>query len=125
MTHLTARLAPPNSLLLVLDARTGELPLPNTLGGAPIASTSSALAIGTLMELDGETEVHLTDTPEILEQVDLAKRWEGRIATDGVLGVLTVHNEVLIELNVGKSVRVQVWTNDPTEPDVIWVLATP
>jgi hypothetical protein len=77
------------------------------------------------MELDGETEVHLTDTPEILEQVDLAKRWEGRIATDGVLGVLTVHNEVLIELNVGKSVRVQVWTNDPTEPDVIWVLATP
>lgn len=122
MTHLTAQLAPPNSLLLVLDPRTGELPA--TLAGAPIASTSSALAIGTLMELDGETQVHLADTLEIPEQMDLAKRWEGTLTTNGALGVLTVHNEVLIELDVGERVYVQVWTNDPIEPDVIWVAAT-
>lgn len=122
MTHMTARLAPPNSLLLVLDPRTGELP--DTLAGAPIASTSSALAISTLMELDGETEVHLANTPDIPEQMELAKRWEGRLTTTGTLGVLTVHNEVLIQLDVGESAGVQVWTNDPSEPDVIWVLVT-
>lgn len=76
------------------------------------------------MELDGETEVHLADTSEISEHEDLAKRWEGTITTNGALGVLTVLNEALIGLEVGDTVHVQVWTNDPTEPDVIWVLAT-
>ncbi len=76
------------------------------------------------MELDGETEVHLANTPEIPSQMGLAKRCEGTLNTSGALGVLTVQNEVLIELDVGASVHVQVWTNDPIEPDVIWVAAT-
>lgn len=121
MTHLTARLAPPNSLLLVLDPRTGELP--TSLAGTPIATTSSGLAIGTLAEVDGETEVHLVDAAEAREPSQLAMRWDGVLTTTGRLGILTIYNEVLLEMDVGDLVRVQVWTNDSVEPDVIWIAA--
>jgi hypothetical protein len=122
MTHLTARLAPPNSLLLALDPRTGELP--PSLAGQSIAATSSGLAIGTLAEVDGETEVHLADATEIPERPNLDLRWDGTLTTRGRLGVLTIYNQVLMEMDVGEIVRVQIWTNDPVEPDVIWVATT-
>lgn len=76
------------------------------------------------MELDGETQVHLTDNHDSPQVVGLIKRWNGHLTTDGALGVLTVDNDVLIELPVGRRVKVEVWSNDPTEPDIIWVAAT-
>jgi hypothetical protein len=121
MTHLSARLSPPNSLLLVLDPRTGKLP--DTLAGAPIAATSSGIAIGTLTEIDGETEVHLSDAAIVPEDSDLVMRWEGELATAGRLGILTIDSHVLMELEVGETVNVQIWTNAAAEPNIIWVTA--
>lgn len=121
MTHLSTRLSPPNSLLLVLDPRTGELP--DTLAGAPIAATSSGIAVGTLTEIDGETEVHLSDSVGTPEDSDLVMRWEGELVTAGRLGILTIDSDVLMELEVGETVNVQIWTNDAAEPNIIWVTA--
>jgi len=122
MTHLTARVAVPNSLLLVLDPCVGELP--DTMAGTAIAASPSGIALGTLLEIDGETEIHLTDAADIPVDSDLVVRWDGTRSTSGRLGVLTIYNNVLIEMDVGQKVRVRIWTNDATEPDVIWSAAT-
>lgn len=116
----TIRVAPPNGLLLVLDPSTGVLP--ETLSGESIAATSSALAIGTLTEVDGDTEVNLGARGDVPGGPALSLRWEGDLETTGRLGVLTIHNDVLIERATPSVVRVEVWTNDPDEPDVIWVV---
>jgi hypothetical protein len=108
--------------LLVLDPAIGELP--ETLRGATLAATSSAIAIGTLAELDGETEVHFTDTAGPPAIGNLARRWDGILATSGRLSILTTVNEVVAEFAVPDRVHVQVWTNDAVEPDLIWVSAS-
>ena len=121
MTRLSTTLAPPNSLLLVLDPRTGQLPA--TLGGNAIASSPSAIAIGTLMEYDGETTVELTDGADTaIASSELALRWSGPLITTGLVGVLTVENEVLLEIAADRRVAAQVWTNDESEPDRIVIV---
>lgn len=115
----SARIAAPNGLLLVLDPSSGVLP--ETLGGESIVATSSALAIGTVAEFDGETEVHLGARGDRPEDPSLVLRWEGSLETSGRLGVLTIYNDVLIESAAPTVAQVEVWTNDPVEPDVIWV----
>jgi hypothetical protein len=115
----TVRISPPNGLLLILDPRTGVLP--DTLAGSAVASTPSSLAIGTLSEFDGETEVTLARTDDVPNDPTLSLAWEGDLETSGRLGVLTIYNEALIEVDADSTVRIQIWTNDPTEPDRIWV----
>lgn len=122
MTRVTTSAAPPNSLLLVLDPRTGELP--DSLDGEAIVATSSAIAIGTLMEYDGDTEVVLTDQAGD-SQDELTMRWSGVLKTSGRLGVLTIYQDELLGLDVQDAVYVRVWTNDPAEPDRVMVTVAP
>lgn len=91
------RVSPPNGLLLVLDPRTGVLP--GTLAGSAIASTPSGLAIGTLSEFDGETEVTLGSVEDLPNDPTLSLAWEGDLETSGRLGVLTIYNDALIEVD--------------------------
>lgn len=114
------RIAAPNSLILVLDPDTGELPA--SLGGGSLAATPTGLAIGTLNEFDGETTVHLgepADYPEVAGQV---LRWQGTLGTEGRVGILNVYNELLLERAAPEQAEVVVWANDSEEPDEIWVL---
>lgn len=115
----TMRLSPPNSLLLVLDPRTGVLP--EIMAGETISATSSGLAIGTMAEFDGETEVSLGDVQDLPGDLGLVLRWDGTLETSGRLGVLTIDNEILIDAEAAPVAGVQIWTNDADEPDVIWV----
>lgn len=115
----TVRTSPPNGLVLICDPRTGVLP--ETLAGTAIASTASALAIGTLSEFDGETEVTLTRADALPNDPTLSLQWEGDLETSGRLGVLTIYNDALIEVDADSTVHAQVWTNHPSEPDRIWV----
>jgi hypothetical protein len=58
---------------------------------------------------------------------------DGELAFDGVLetpsgmiGVFSAHDEQLLGLRIGRErARVRIWTNDPTEPDRIHVVASP
>ncbi|MBW9214980.1 hypothetical protein KV102_09005 [Mumia sp. zg.B53] len=110
----------PNSLILVLDPDTGELP--DSLGGGSVVASPTGIAIGTLSEFDGETAVHLASALELPSERDLALRWNGALSTSGRIGVLNVYNEVLMEATASQQTEVAIWTNDPVEPDEIWVL---
>lgn len=116
------QLAAPNSLILLLDPDTGVLPA--SLAESSIAASSTGVIIGTLNEFDGETKVHVGAPSEFPQEDGLTLRWQGTIGTSGRLGVLNIYNEVLLELPANEAARVAIWTNDPDEPDTIWVLVS-
>jgi hypothetical protein len=116
---ISVRLAPPNSLLLVLDPRSGVLPL--SMDGSSVASTDSGLAVGTVAEQDGETTVWLGRSRDLPVDRSLSLAWTGSLRTTGRVAILTVYNEVVVEIAAPPVATVQVWTNDPVEPDVVCV----
>lgn len=114
----SAVLSPPNSILLLLDPRTGIVP--SSFHGESFASTPSALAIGTRAEFDGTTEVNIGHKGDLPSDPTLQLRWEGMLATTGLLAVLTCVNETVLVVPAGEEVDIQLWTNDLDEPDIIW-----
>ena len=57
------RLAPPNSVILVMDPNARDLP--KSMGSSLASATPSALAIGCQAEMDGETEIRLGHDQEV------------------------------------------------------------
>jgi hypothetical protein len=116
------RVAPPNSLILVMDREIGVVP--DTMNKALVASTDSCVAIGTRAAPDGETVISLSyDSPPQLPNLTLA--YDGLLSTPNkYLSVCSVYLESLLELNVlGLQTRVRVWVNHLLEPDIIWISA--
>jgi hypothetical protein len=119
---LSTRLAPQNSLLLIMDHAFGEVP--ESMGGNLVAFTNSCVALGTLAQHDGETTVMLADA--------LDEDARGEIVFDGVLetpsrelSVCDVTDAKLLTLDVAwLRTRVQVFANDLREPDEIVVVAS-
>ncbi|MGH7257040.1 MAG: hypothetical protein ACREIM_01595 [Nitrospiraceae bacterium] len=117
--HNTIRIAPPNSLLFVSDVD-GGIPPEITRRGR-LWTTSSCIAVGCLAFMVGVTEVSLG----LARVVDPG----GVPAFDGVLEtphravmVSTAEGEKVLDAGVsGKSTRVRIWTNHPTEPDRVIV----
>jgi hypothetical protein len=124
VTLQIVRVAPPNSLIFVMDDRVGVIP--EDTGDAPIVATASCVVVGTLMELDGETEVRMSGPEDFTQQAELKLRWSGLIATAGVLEVSTAHAQILLSTPVHEpqSLTVDVWTNDDNEPDLVWIVVT-
>jgi hypothetical protein len=114
------RVAPPNSLLLIMDPDAGQPPL--ELHDAALAATDSCIAIGTLCEIDGETTIQLGVEPSA-GSPGIAQVFEGQIATPSRrIAVCTALNSVLASIEVtGSLTRVRIWTDDPTEPSQIWI----
>lgn len=115
-----ARLAAPNSLLLVLDPGTGELPA--TLGESSIAATPTGIAIGTLNEFDGEVTVYLASPTDMAADSALDLRWTGTLGTAGRIAILNIYNEVLLEASAPELCDVAIWSDDSEEPTQVWVL---
>jgi len=112
---------PPNSILLIMDHSFGEVP--ESMGGNAVVFTSSCVALGTLSQHDGETAVTLTDSLEGNVQGEVV--FDGVLETPGrVLSVCDVTDAKLLTLEVtGLRTRVQVFADDPCEPDEIVVVA--
>lgn len=116
----TVKAAPPNMLVLIGD-RSGDIS--ETMADRLVAATSSCVAVGTQYSYDGETSITVSDEPADLK--------DGSLAFDGVLlassrtvFICTVFDEVLLEMSVPTNqTRVQIWTNHPSEPDAIAVVA--
>ena len=123
MKHV-AEIAPPNSLLLITAPAPSIGEIPEIPRGPVVVATSSCVAVGTLMQYDGETRITLTDEPSQAD--DSAPAYDGEIATpDHKLAVCTVLLETVVEIGVpSTTARVRVWTNDPSEPDQILVLVS-
>ena len=115
------RIAPQNSLVLVMDPSVGEVP--ESMKGKPIASTRSCVAIGTLSEQDGETLISLSTDPAAVTPGEVL-RFDGPIVTPSRrLSISTVVGIQLLAMDVPHSrARIRVWTNHETEPDEIHVI---
>ncbi|MET0819483.1 MAG: hypothetical protein ABWY58_00840 [Aeromicrobium sp.] len=122
MVLRSVRVRPPNSLIFVMDERVGVIPGDSSM--TPVAVTSSCVTVPTLTELDGETEILLSDPESFSPTPDLAMVWSGTLRTAGVLQVSTSDAEALLtlELLANETPVVSVWANDRNEPDVIWIV---
>jgi hypothetical protein len=108
---------PPNSLIIVGDPAAD---LPETMGGGLISSSSSAVAVGTRAEVDGETRIILAEAG--LTRTPGRKRvFVGELALPSSrLTVESVLGDGCFEraMPEGKA-QLEVWVNDETEPDEI------
>lgn len=115
----TITLAPPNSLVFVMDHSSGELP--KAMNDQLVAFTDSCVAVGTLSEVDGETTITLTDSLEGVKR--------GQMVFDGVLkvprhalSVCSAADTKLLTMTLpGSEAHVQIFANDASEPDEIVV----
>ena len=113
--------APSHSVLLVMDQTVGEVP--ESMAGALVAATSSAVGVGTLGEHDGPTSITLKDEVDPTRDAGLQKVFGGDLETPGgSIAVCTSEGEVLLESTVDSiCTSVQVWVNDLSEPDCITI----
>ena len=119
---ITAKLKPPNSLIFVMDPSSGQLP--ESLGSSSVTSTLTSLAIGTLSEVDGETQLILGSLDDGGHRTapDLALRWSGEIETSGSVAIVSAENLVILEVSSEATAVIQIWSNDEFEPDLVCVL---
>lgn len=108
------RIAPPNSLLLLMDLRSREFPA--RMGGAGVAATASCIAIACRSDADGRTRVVLGGRGDVEPSGALV--FEGTLATPSRRASLrTVHDQEILGLDVpGDRVRVRIWADDAREP---------
>ena len=115
----STRIAPPNSLVLVMDSRGGEIPA--CMNESLISATDSCIGVACRAEDDGETEICLG----VSSIVDPGERpvFEGRIGTPSRrIAVRTVLGTTLLEVAVSAAATsVRIWANDSTEPDRVIV----
>jgi hypothetical protein len=119
------KIAPKNSLLLVMDKDSGEVP--ESLEGNLVFATASCIAVGTLSEVDGETSVLLTDEAIQSPQIQGSRRvFSGILATPKkVIDVCTVLLEPVMTLPVqGEETNVEIWANHTTEPNKLCIVTS-
>jgi len=120
------KIAAPNSLLLVMNGGTVEIP--ESIDGRLVASTPSCIAVGTLSAADGETSVTLTDeNAHVLLDPALREVFRGNLAMpERRVEVCTVLLEPILSIAVPSTQgNVQIWANHETEPDKLVVLVHP
>jgi hypothetical protein len=119
---LAADIAPPNSLLLIMDRSVGQIP--ESMAGRLIAFTPTCVAIGTLSEHDGTTRVTLDESSG--RPAQSTPTFDGVLETPGrKLSVCSVLHEVVLDLAVAtERTRIRVWVNDDAEPSEIHILAS-
>ena len=117
------RIAPPNSVILVMEPGLGEVP--RMMGGQLVSATPSCVAVGTLAEFDGETTITLSSAVVVADDRELGTLvFEQQIVVSGGrIAVCTVRLDAVLEIAVeGTSPRVRIWVNDLAEPDAIHIV---
>lgn len=120
----TVKVAPSNSVILVMDRTAGYIP--EGMGNELVVSTPTCIAVGTLSEHDGETSISLSDEGSP-SGFGPGPKFDGVLKTPSKnLAVCSVLDEVLLETRVPSSeTHVQVWANDDNEPNRIAVVLLP
>jgi hypothetical protein len=111
----STKVAPPYSLLAILDPNGGQAPDP--VRGAQILSTPSCITVACFMSQDGETKVALGPDREV--DTGRVAAFDGMLETPNrAVVVSTVECEIVLELPVPNTrTRVRIWVNRPKEPD--------
>jgi len=118
-----AEITVPNSVVLVMGSKCGEIP--ESMPGGPVAATASSIVIGTVPPMDGRTEIILTDEPDWpRSDPDLRQAFVGSLdVPQDHLAVFTVDLDPIVSLSVSRlRCDVEVWLNDDAEPSRICVV---
>jgi hypothetical protein len=110
--------APPNSIIFVMDARNEDTPL---LTDGLIATSPTCVIIGTYPEPDGKTTIILTDDPsKEIGPADMLA-FDGTIEVAGSdLSVVTAYDDLLLSMPTKmENVRLRVWVDHPECPSRI------
>lgn len=113
-------IAPPNSLIFIMDHAFGEIP--ESMGHGLVTSTDSCVAVATLCEFDGATTVIVGTDPQGVGAEILV--FEGHLTIPSKqLSVCSALDEELLSMEVSTShVHLKVYANDATEPNFITIL---
>jgi hypothetical protein len=111
-------IAPPNSLLLIMDRSWGVVP--ESMGTPCISATSSCVAVGTYPAPDGSTNVTIDGTPPS----EAPPSFDGTIETPNkTVSVCTTLDEVVHAQPVEtERTRLRIWLNDLHVPDRIVIV---
>jgi hypothetical protein len=116
----TAKVAPPNSVVLVTGRDDGG-GIPLTMATSVVAATESCIAVGCLSEADGQSQLVLGPWREIAEGDEPA--FVGLLKTpDRKVEVRSVEGETLLAIQVPtEETVVRIWVNHALEPDRILI----
>jgi hypothetical protein len=116
----STRIAPPYSLVLIEDARGGEIPT-SMANGSLIASTDSCVAVGCRSEVDGDSEFILGETRDV-DPGD-QPRFQGTLKTPSLrIAIRSMVDQTILEMPVPQNeTMIRVWVNDPNEPNRVIV----
>lgn len=114
-------IVPKNSVILIMDRTIGEVP--ETMSNQLVAFSTSCVAVGTLSEYDGETQISLSDKINESSSCKILA-FDGNLETPSkMISICTVLDEPLIEHQVSKKLtRIKIYVNDRTEPNKIRVI---
>jgi len=118
-----AKIAPKNSVLLVMDRDSGEIP--ESMDGKLVVSMPSCIAVGTLSEADGETSVMLTNENTLAHAGSRLRRvFSGVLQTPKKeVHVCTVLLQTVVTLPVSSTQsNVEIWVDNDMEPSRLCVL---
>ncbi|MGH8411263.1 MAG: hypothetical protein ACRERT_08575 [Pseudomonas sp.] len=112
--------APPNSLIFIMDHAFGETP--ESMGHGLVTSTDSCVAVATLCEFDGATTVIVGADPQGVGAEILV--FDGHLTVPSKqLSVCSALDEKLLSMDIPTShVHLKVFANDATEPNFIAIL---
>jgi|GEM_PF-3374977 len=115
-------IAPKNALLLIMDLEHGVIP--EKIGGHLVVATSSCIVIGTMSEIDGETNLVLTDKAQSqLSDPNMLLVYTGTLDTPRKrVDVCNVQLDCVLSVEVeSKKCHIELWANDKKEPNKICI----
>jgi hypothetical protein len=123
MTVESRSVRPMNSLILIMDPQSTEIPEPESLSEGIVAATESCVAVGTRVAADGPTEVQMADSGDEVETPPL-KVHDGKLElSSGVLVVANILGDAFFRRKIEHyPVRLRVYANHSIEPDEIVIL---
>jgi hypothetical protein len=93
------------------------------MGPNRVAATDSAIAVGTLMQHDGETHILLSDEPPPPSTSLPILAFDGPLRTPARrVAICSILDEPLLAIDVPTTnTRIRLWTNERSEPNEIFV----
>lgn len=113
----TIEISPPNSLVVVLDVKGGDVPLDVTSN--LVVATDSCIVIGCRSASDGPTQITFGAKKEVDQGIPPFFTAKIQVRNKK-LTVKTVYADLIFSEDVASDkVTVSIWANDEKEPDVV------
>lgn len=115
----------PHGIVFIMDMAHDDAASPEYIHGEVIASNGACVSVATTHEIDGETELELSDVLDSRWVDRVVRVFSGSVETpSGNLSIVTSNNEALLTLKTG-DVRTsfQVFVDTVDSPELVVVVA--